>query len=112
MLIGTIVALITLLVGFLSGRTMGLADQNVSDVTGVRADRIVFSAATDNETLSYAGSAVTGPTRMPGAPGRASTRSTRAASTSSGWVPATSRPVSPSSARWPGSVTLRPGPDT
>ena len=60
MLIGTIVAVITLLVGFLSGRTMGLADQNVSDVTGVRADRIVFSAATDNETLSYAGSAVTG----------------------------------------------------
>ena len=59
-LIGTVVALITLLVGFLSGLTMGLADQNVSGLTGLRADRIVFSAPADNETLSYADSAVTG----------------------------------------------------
>lgn len=59
-LIGSVVTLITLLVGFLSGLTMGLADQNVSALTGLRADRIVFSAPADGESLSFADSAVTG----------------------------------------------------
>ncbi|KQQ08369.1 ABC transporter permease [Rathayibacter sp. Leaf296] len=46
-LIGTVVALITLLVGFLSGLTGGLALQNVSAVLAVPADRLVFSAGPD-----------------------------------------------------------------
>ncbi|WP_174722421.1 FtsX-like permease family protein [Cryobacterium cryoconiti] len=59
-LIGSVVTLITLLVGFLSGLTMGLADQNVSALTGLSADRIVFSAPAAGESVSYADSAVTG----------------------------------------------------
>ncbi|MEO6200982.1 MAG: hypothetical protein ABIX44_07455 [Cryobacterium sp.] len=50
-LIGSVVALITLLVGFLSGLTAGLASQNVSGVLSLPADRIVFSAsATESAT--------------------------------------------------------------
>ncbi|MWB99145.1 ABC transporter permease [Agromyces seonyuensis] len=45
MLIGSVVALITILVGFLSGLTGGLAAQNVSAVLSVPADRLVFSGA-------------------------------------------------------------------
>lgn len=41
-LIGVVVALITLLVGFLSGLTGGLAAQNVSAVLSIPADRIVL----------------------------------------------------------------------
>ncbi len=44
-LIGAAVALITLLVGFLSGLTAGLADQNISAIIGIAADRIVFSSS-------------------------------------------------------------------
>lgn len=44
MLIGSVVALITVLVGFLSGLTGGLATQNISAVISIPADRIVFSA--------------------------------------------------------------------
>ncbi|MDJ0322955.1 ABC transporter permease [Cryobacterium sp. PH31-AA6] len=58
-LIGTVVTLITLLVGFLSGLTAGLADQNISAITGLSADRIVFSAGPGDGALSYADSAVT-----------------------------------------------------
>lgn len=42
-LIGSVVALITVLVGFLSGLTGGLATQNISAVLALPADRIVFS---------------------------------------------------------------------
>lgn len=41
-LIGSVVALITLLVGFLAGLTGGLAAQNVSAVLGLPGDRIVL----------------------------------------------------------------------
>ncbi|NEK71184.1 MAG: ABC transporter permease, partial [Xanthomonas perforans] len=41
-LIGAVVALITLLVGFLSGLTGGLAAQNVSAVLALPADRLVL----------------------------------------------------------------------
>ncbi len=58
-LIGTVVALITLLVGFLSGLTAGLADQNISAVTGLSADRIVFSAPEGDAAVSYSDSEVT-----------------------------------------------------
>ena len=44
LLIGSVVALITVLVGFLSGLTGGLATQNVSAVLALPGDRIVFSA--------------------------------------------------------------------
>jgi putative ABC transport system permease protein len=58
-LIGTVVTLITLLVGFLTGLTAGLANQSISAVTSISADRIVFSSPTAGEQLSYADSAVT-----------------------------------------------------
>ena len=44
LLIGSVVALITVLVGFLSGLTGGLATQNVSAVLALPGARIVFSA--------------------------------------------------------------------
>jgi putative ABC transport system permease protein len=60
-LIGSVVALITLLVGFLSGLTGGLASQNVSGVLDLPADQIVFSQPkTDASTgPSFADSAIT-----------------------------------------------------
>lgn len=42
-LIGAVVALITVLVGFLSGLTGGLANQNISAVVSMPGDRVVFS---------------------------------------------------------------------
>ncbi|MFZ4893743.1 ABC transporter permease [Plantibacter sp. Mn2098] len=58
-LIGAVVTLITLLVGFLSGLTAGLANQNISAVTGLGASSIVFSAPADGEQASFSDSAVT-----------------------------------------------------
>ena len=57
-LIGAVVALITVLVGFLSGLTGGLATQNVSAVLSIPADRIVFSAPTTGG-VSFSDSAIT-----------------------------------------------------
>ena len=42
-LMGAVIVLITLLVGLLSGLTAGLARQNISAITDLNADRIVFS---------------------------------------------------------------------
>lgn len=58
-LIGSVVALITVLVGFLSGLTGGLAVQNVSAVLSLPGDRIVFSAPGPGGSVSFADSAVT-----------------------------------------------------
>lgn len=59
-LIGSVVALITVLVGFLSGLTGGLATQNVSAVLSIPADRIVFSAPTaGGAAASFADSSIT-----------------------------------------------------
>lgn len=59
-LIGSVVALITVLVGFLSGLTGGLASQNISAVLALPADRIVFSAPPHGTSgTSFADSAVT-----------------------------------------------------
>ncbi|MGY6652896.1 ABC transporter permease [Amycolatopsis sp. TRM77291] len=58
-LMGAVVVLITLLVGLLSGLTAGLGEQNISAVTGLPADKIVFSAPGAGQSLSYANSAVT-----------------------------------------------------
>ena len=60
-LIGSVVALITLLVGFLSGLTGGLAAQNVSAVLSLPGDHLVFSAPSTGEDggASFADSAIT-----------------------------------------------------
>lgn len=58
LLIGVVVTLITILVTFLSGLTGGLVEQNISALTSLNADRIVFSVPS-SETATYADSAVT-----------------------------------------------------
>ncbi|WP_425550746.1 ABC transporter permease [Actinoallomurus liliacearum] len=58
-LMGTVIVLITVLVGLLSGLTAGLGRQNVSAITGLRADRIAFNAPSGGAALSYANSTVT-----------------------------------------------------
>ncbi|MEX1908116.1 ABC transporter permease [Janibacter sp. Y6] len=56
-LIGAVVALITLLVGFLAGLTGGLASQNVSAVLGLPGDRLVLELPADGQP-SFADSSV------------------------------------------------------
>lgn len=58
-LMGTVIVLITLLVGLLSGLTAGLGRQNTSAITGLPADRIAFQAPRGGGDLSYADSTVT-----------------------------------------------------
>ncbi|HEY2058894.1 MAG TPA: ABC transporter permease [Amycolatopsis sp.] len=58
-LMGTVVVLITLLVGLLSGLTAGLGRQNISAITGLPADEIVFAAPSGGQSLSYANSTIT-----------------------------------------------------
>ncbi|KAB1645315.1 ABC transporter permease [Gulosibacter chungangensis] len=58
LLIGSVVALITLLVGFLSGLTGGLAQQNISAVLAMPGERVVFAPASEGE-VSFTDSAVT-----------------------------------------------------
>jgi putative ABC transport system permease protein len=58
-LMGTVIVLITLLVGLLSGLTAGLGRQNVSAITGLPADKIVFQAPSGGQGLSYSRSTVT-----------------------------------------------------
>lgn len=55
-LIAIVVTLITILVTFLAGLTGGLAQQNISAITSLDADRIVFSSS--GEAPSYADSTV------------------------------------------------------
>jgi len=58
-LIGSVVALITVLVGFLSGLTGGLATQNISSILAIPADRLVFSApALGTAGASFSDSAI------------------------------------------------------
>lgn len=58
-LMGTVIVLITLLVGLLSGLTAGLGQQNVSAITALPADRIAFQAPGGGGKLSYSDSIVT-----------------------------------------------------
>ncbi|MFE9773456.1 ABC transporter permease [Streptomyces sp. NPDC005931] len=58
-LMGTVIVLITLLVGLLSGLTAGLGRQNVSAITSLPVDRIAFQAPRGGQDPSYANSAVT-----------------------------------------------------
>ncbi|MFJ8859093.1 ABC transporter permease [Streptomyces sp. NPDC102451] len=57
-LMGTVVVLITLLVGLLSGLTAGLGRENTSAVTGLSADRIAFAAPPDGRSVSFSDSSV------------------------------------------------------
>lgn len=57
-LIGVVVTAITILVTFLSGLTGGLVEQNISALTSVEADLIVFSVP-EGEPTTYADSPVT-----------------------------------------------------
>ncbi|MFI0793511.1 ABC transporter permease [Micromonospora rubida] len=58
-LVGTVIVLITLLVGLLSGLTAGLGRQNVSAITNLPANKIAFGAPSGGQDLSYANSSVT-----------------------------------------------------
>ncbi|MGW5382014.1 ABC transporter permease [Nocardia sp. NPDC003963] len=58
-LMGTVIVLITLLIGVLSGLTAGLAQQNISAITGLPADKIVFGMSGDGADPSYTESTVT-----------------------------------------------------
>lgn len=58
-LMGTVIVLITLLVGLLSGLTAGLGRQNTSAITSLPADRIAFQAPAGGQDLSYSDSTVT-----------------------------------------------------
>ncbi|KQQ49527.1 ABC transporter permease [Plantibacter sp. Leaf314] len=57
-LIGAVVTLITLLVGFLSGLTAGLANQNISAITGLGASSIVLAGPADDGPATFADSAI------------------------------------------------------
>ncbi|MGW7680573.1 ABC transporter permease [Kribbella sp. NPDC054772] len=56
---GTVIVLITLLVGLLSGLTAGLGRQNVSAITGLPVSKIAFDRPTDGQGPSYSNSTVT-----------------------------------------------------
>ncbi|SHG74396.1 ABC transporter permease [Streptoalloteichus hindustanus] len=58
-LMGTVIVLITLLVGLLSGLTAGLGQQNISAITGLPANKIAFQAPSGGQDLSYSNSTVT-----------------------------------------------------
>ena len=59
-LIGSVVALITILAGFLSGLSGGLASQSISAILALPGDRLVFSAASGgNSGASFSDSLVT-----------------------------------------------------
>ncbi|MFC8533084.1 ABC transporter permease [Streptomyces sp. NPDC057249] len=57
-LMGTVIVLITLLVGLLSGLTAGLARENTSAVTGLNADHLAFAAPPDGRSVSFTDSSV------------------------------------------------------
>ncbi|MDQ1128707.1 FtsX-like permease family protein [Microbacterium sp. SORGH_AS_0888] len=59
LLITAVVGLITVLVGFLSGLTGGLAWQNVSGLLSLHADRVVVASSSPGASPSLADSAVT-----------------------------------------------------
>ncbi|MCB5906623.1 ABC transporter permease [Streptomyces pinistramenti] len=59
-LMGTVIVLITVLVGLLSGLTAGLGRENTSAITSLPADHLVFSAPADGGTVSFADSRLSG----------------------------------------------------
>jgi putative ABC transport system permease protein len=59
LLIGAVVTLITVLVGFLSGLTGGLATQNISGILALPADRLAFTVPTGEDAPSFSTSSPT-----------------------------------------------------
>lgn len=59
-LMGSVIVLITLLVGLLSGLTAGLAKDNTSAVTGLSADHLAFAAPPSGQSASFSGSQLHG----------------------------------------------------
>lgn len=59
-LIASVVAMITLLVGSLTGLTAGLANQNISSTLALNADKIVLATPDESERLSYDNSSIKG----------------------------------------------------
>lgn len=57
-LMGSVIVLITVLVGLLSGLTAGLGRENTSAVTGLSADHLAFSAPAEGKNVSFADSRV------------------------------------------------------
>ncbi|MDR7302951.1 ABC transporter permease [Haloactinomyces albus] len=57
-LVGSVVVLMTVLVGMLSGLTAGLGRENISAITGLQADHIAFAEPPDGQDPSFAGSIV------------------------------------------------------
>ncbi|GGU46954.1 ABC transporter substrate-binding protein [Streptomyces albospinus] len=55
-LMGTVIVLITVLVGLLSGLTAGLGRENTSAITALPADHLVFAAPAEGGSLSFADS--------------------------------------------------------
>lgn len=58
LLIGTVVALITLLVGSLTGLAAGLGNQNISSIIDIKASSIVLSGDVDGEKATWDTSAI------------------------------------------------------
>ncbi|MGP8298393.1 ABC transporter permease [Streptomyces inhibens] len=52
-LMGTVIVLITVLVGLLSGLTAGLGRENTSAITALPADHLVFSAPADGRGVAF-----------------------------------------------------------
>ncbi|MGH9068162.1 MAG: ABC transporter permease, partial [Acidimicrobiales bacterium] len=70
-LMGTVVILMTLLVGLVSGLTAGLGRGSTSAITGLPADHLVFSAPAQGQKVSFTDSTVAQPlwqawARVPG----------------------------------------------
>ena len=59
LLIATVVALISILVGFLSGLTGGLASQNVTGILSLGADRVVLGSSAPGASPTWSDSTVT-----------------------------------------------------
>lgn len=58
-LMGSVVVLITMLVGLLSGLTAGLSRESTSAITDLPADHLTFSAPTDGNSVSFTDSTIT-----------------------------------------------------
>ncbi|WP_030992122.1 FtsX-like permease family protein [Streptomyces sp. NRRL S-1813] len=58
-LMGTVIVLITVLVGLLSGLTAGLGRENTSAITALPADHLVFSAPADGRGVAFTDSRLT-----------------------------------------------------
>ncbi|CAM3313392.1 putative ABC transport system permease protein [Williamsia muralis] len=58
-LMGTVIVLITMLVGLLSGLTAGLGKESTSAITELPADHLTFAAPTEGKSVSFTDSTVT-----------------------------------------------------